>query len=570
MRLAESWTRQQTSANEVGPGSVWGTSHPDTIPDNNTAGLLYTFNYSAATRVETAVLSLNLVHSRASDLRITMASPSGTETTLLAGGVGGTKPVNQLRLTSNAFLGENSEGTWSVRVVDLAAGQVGTISGGSFSLFGSRDTPHDTFIYTDQFAALAAADIWRTFLNGNNGRDMLNAAAVTGPCFIDLRGTATGAGQPSAIAGTTLRILGGIEDAVTGDGRDTIIGSNAGNWLRGMRGNDSISGGGGNDTIEGGRDNDRLFGDAGADRIFGQAGNDTIVGGAGGDRLNGGFADVMESRGRDGNDSIFGGGGNDTIIASLERDTVDGGPGIDLLSFAWTRQGVVADLRTGVANFTESGGWTDPGGLGGGVWVRASTTFISRVEDLAGGAGNDRLLGNGRANGFNGNAGDDTLNGRGGDDRLLGNAGNDRLIGGGGNDTLAGGAGNDRLIGGAGNDRLIGGPGADTLQGGPGADTFFFEDVSHSTPGARDRILDFSRGQGDKIHLRNIDAIASTPADDAFTFIGAGPFSGKAGELRLAVSNNTVVSGDVTGNGKADFQIVVVGVTNLVAGDFLL
>lgn len=56
------------------------------------------------------------------------------------------------------------------------------------------------------------------------------------------------------------------------------------------------------------------------------------------------------------------------------------------------------------------------------------------IENAAGGAGNDTILGNVLANILNGNAGNDTLNGGAGNDTLTGGAGADILIGGDGND----------------------------------------------------------------------------------------------------------------------------------------
>ncbi len=57
-----------------------------------------------------------------------------------------------------------------------------------------------------------------------------------------------------------------IENAIGGDGNDTITGSDDANVLTGGRGVDVLSGGDGNDTLVGGRgDFDRLIGDAGAD-----------------------------------------------------------------------------------------------------------------------------------------------------------------------------------------------------------------------------------------------------------------------------------------------------------------
>jgi hypothetical protein len=53
----------------------------------------------------------------------------------------------------------------------------------------------------------------------------------------------------------------------------------------------------------------------------------------------------------------------------------------------------------------------------------------------------------------------------------------------------------------------------------------------------------------------------------AFKFIGGDAFTGAAGQLRFAAG---VVSGDVNGDGKADFQIAVTGITNMAEGDFIL
>jgi Ca2+-binding RTX toxin-like protein len=54
-------------------------------------------------------------------------------------------------------------------------------------------------------------------------------------------------GSDSTIGETLLRIYGGIDDLVTGDGEDIISGNDVGNWLRGMRGVDQFIGYGGND-----------------------------------------------------------------------------------------------------------------------------------------------------------------------------------------------------------------------------------------------------------------------------------------------------------------------------------
>lgn len=138
------------------------------------------------------------------------------------------------------------------------------------------------------------------------------------------------------------------------------------------------------------------------------------------------------------------------------------------------------------------------------------------------------------------------------------------------NDTLTGNEGNNVLSGGAGNDKLVGGLGADTLIGGAGADSFHISDISHSTvdPAGRDVILDFNRAEGDRIIVRDIDAI-SGGVDDPFKFVAK--FTGVAGQLiSVAEDDHYVVMGDVNGDGIADFAVTVFSTTPLERGDFLI
>ena len=59
--------------------------------------------------------------------------------------------------------------------------------------------------------------------------------------------------------------------------------------------------------------------------------------------------------------------------------------------------------------------------------------------------------------------------------------------------------------------------------------------------------------------------------DQAFSFIGTAAFTGVAGQLHYWYdAGRTIVSGDVNGNGTADFNIVLAGTVILVAGDFVL
>lgn len=183
----------------------------------------------------------------------------------------------------------------------------------------------------------------------------------------------------------------------------------------------------------------------------------------------------------------------------------------------------------------------------------------TRFADLlVGGSGNDLVRGRG---------GKDWLEGGSGSDMLLGGSGKDRLDGGSGKDNLKGGGGDDRLIGGAGRDRLEGGAGRDVMIGGDGDDRFVFADrfdfASRETP---DVIRDFERG-ADHVVLAALDANTLAGGEQAFEFIGRAGFSGAAGELRF---KHGILSGDVQGDGRADFFIAIEDVERMNSGDFIL
>jgi Ca2+-binding RTX toxin-like protein len=205
---------------------------------------------------------------------------------------------------------------------------------------------------------------------------------------------------------------------------------------------------------------------------------------------------------------------------------------------------------------------------------------------------------------MNGGSFEDTLAALNGDDVLEGLKAGDALNGGGGNDTasyrqspggvtadllnagnntghakgdvyssienLSGSAFKDKLSGNDLANVIAGGPELDILTGRGGRDVFRFDTVQDSPAGPhRDTNADFNGGiastVADRIDVSAIDAIAG-PRNDVFVFIGSARFSGKAGELRAKVSgSDTLVAGDVDGDGAADIEILLAGFTNITA-----
>ena len=412
------------------------------------------------------------------------------------------------------------------------------------------------------------------------------------------------------------------------DGANTLTGNAGKNILKGLGGNDTIDGKAGVDQMEGGAGNDTYVADNAGDKIVELSGEGTdtvkasvshtlssnieklILTGTG--NINGtGSADANTLTGNAGKNILKGMDGDDTLNGGAGADRLEGGKGND--TFVVDNAGDVVVEASGTGTGIDT------------VKTSVTHTLASNVENLIlTGTGNLGGTGNGSANVLTGNSGKNTLIGLAGNDTLNGGAGTDHLEGGIGSDTylvdsggdvvvefadegidtvmssashvlsanvekliltgtaklngtgnelantLTGNAGNNVLKGMAGNDVLNGGSGLDHLFGGVGKDMFVFSSAADSTAAARDKIFDFSQAQGDRIDLRGVDANSLATDDQAFSFIAGSAFHKTAGELRFEVkAGDTIVEGDVNGDGAADFSFVLDTVVNLKASDFL-
>ncbi|MDR6757274.1 serralysin [Mycoplana sp. BE70] len=300
---------------------------------------------------------------------------------------------------------------------------------------------------------------------------------------------------------------GGFNYVDAGTGHDYVK-----NWFEG---GNTIYLGSGNDTYV---HTGYAIEDSSYDKVYGGAGDD--------------WFEVLTLKSK-----YYGEGDDDTFLSAGFRNYFNGGSGIDTLSYELQDssklkgRGVFADLEGKYAK------------------VGSNKETFSSIENAVGTSYNDTLRGDSFGNDLEGGSGNDILWGRGGSDLLLG------------------GSGSDELLGGSGNDYLIGGRGHDILNGGTGRDTFIFESIKDSVVGSnRDIIEDFIRSEKDKIDLSKIDADVYTKGNQAFHFIGTKSFSGEAGELRYS---GHIISGDVNGDGRADFQIDA-NYTKYYSSDFIL
>jgi Ca2+-binding RTX toxin-like protein len=305
----------------------------------------------------------------------------------------------------------------------------------------------------------------------------------------------------------TITTGAGDDTIKTGNGASTVTAGQGANFIRGGSDADTITALDGGNLVKAGNGTNTVTTGAGADTIFAGTGADTIVSGGGDDRI-----------------SLFGG-----------ADTVDAGVGDDRL---------IVDYAEMTTNVT--------GGITGGD---GNSGYVGHLADLAGSSID-----------FEGIESFRITTGS-GDDTLVTGKGDDMLRGGLGLDVFDGGGGDDQLFGGEGGDELRGGRGADVVTGGGGADAFVFATAKEADANSgRDLIRDFQTGV-DRIDLSGIDADVNTPDDQAFDFVGSAKFSSEAGELRYYKG---VVSGDVDGDGRADFAIEIGNFADLRQGDFLL
>ncbi|HVG48612.1 MAG TPA: M10 family metallopeptidase C-terminal domain-containing protein [Rubellimicrobium sp.] len=160
----------------------------------------------------------------------------------------------------------------------------------------------------------------------------------------------------------------------------------------------------------------------------------------------------------------------------------------------------------------------------------------------------------------------DLARGYGGNDTLNGSGGADPLYGGDGNDKVNGGTGNDRLFGEAGQDKFYAGAGRDIMDGGDDAarDTFLFDDGDSAAGSKRDTILHFAEGS-DILDLSRIDSDVASSQDNAFAW--SDHIAASHSIWWTATADGVVLSGDVTGDAKADFEVVPAGAVTLTSED---
>ena len=549
---------------------------------------------------------------------------------------------------------------------DIVLGDSGSITRNAANAIETIETRVSTQGGDDTIAGNDGDDILiggaaNDMISGNLGRDMIigdgGRVRYTNSAVARIETIEPTAGGNDILNGNEANdiILGGSgNDTIAGgsdDAIDILLGDN-GVVVRAdgsPEANDIFSTDesiGGQDTITGGLGSDVIVGGAGNDQLTGDEGNDLIVGDSGYITRNATDSiEIIETRvsTEGGDDTIAGNDGSDILIGGAANDTINGNAGLDIL-VGDGAQITIADgavLRVATAEPTvggndvlrgDAGATIALGGTGNdtiegstedatdvllgdnGVVVfadgspEANDIYSTDAENggvdaIAGGLGNDIIIGGAGGTDQAGIDGDSLLGGegsdivvgdhgyitindagnvekietlfpdQGGDDTIKGNADADFIFGGFGNDEITGDTGDDAILGDGGsinfsatingvnsfmvietrnselggNDTIEGNEGDDAILGGAANDTIFGntdDDIILGDHGFL--VVDSSRGEIDRIQsnspeLGGNDVIEGNEGDDRILG-GAGndDIQGNAGEDIILGDNGTL------------------------------
>lgn len=107
-----------------------------TIPDDSSAGIENSINVNVNKTIESVQIEVDIEHSYTGDLGIELTSPAGTKSQLMLINSGIIQEDISSVLLSNAFFMENSFGTWTLKVIDGANQDTGTLKSFKLNIYG--------------------------------------------------------------------------------------------------------------------------------------------------------------------------------------------------------------------------------------------------------------------------------------------------------------------------------------------------------------------------------------------------------------------------------------------------
>ncbi len=591
VRLAESWNLQQTSANMT--TFTTATSSPNlAIRDNTTVST--SINVTQDIFIEHVQVHVDINHSWAGDLIVTLVSPDGTESVLVdhpgtqqAGDFSGAAMHGiDFTLSSTADWGESSLGTWTLRIEDTERNDTGTLASWNMTFSGHAQQADDVYVYTNALSTFSGADLAArsAVSDTDGGSDTLNLAAVTSNSTVNLAaGTATVAGKSVTLAG--------IDNVYGGDGNDRLTGDGGDNILAGGRGTNTLDGGTGTDTAVYADDIGSFsFSLVSTSLVYvthavGYTVIDTLI-----------DFEIFEFAGQTYTytsleayvtyygSAIRGTPGNDSMAGTPGADTFAGGTGNDMYVINDAGDYVLENPGEGTDTLLASVSYTINDN------VENITLTGTAAIDATGNALNNSLTGNSAANTLDGGTGADRMAGGAGDDTYIvdnfgdvivenTNGGTDIVyasvsrtlevnvenltLTGSGNLNATGNTLVNLLTGNSGSNTLDGGTGADTMAGGDGNDIYIVDT-------AADVIIE-NAGEGNDT-VRAAFSYTLGAEIESLVLLGTGALNGTGN-----AGDNTITgtSGINTLNGGAGADTLIGGAGNDIyyidqAGDVII
>ena len=389
------------------------------------------------------------------------------------------------------------DGVWTVEITTPSKGGTITVNDLDLSFYGAAHTEDDDYVFNNALAYWQAQQGVAT-IDDALGRNTINAAGLEGAQAL------------TAVAGGTGRWFDGTEwqDAyhlgteakiarlVASDGDDTLTAGAEGTRLQGERGNDTLTGGAGPDLMQGG---------AGADAIH-----------LTGNTLYDGTMSAVNT-------------GSGGAVGTGVRLRLDGLLRLEAVVEGGTEADAVILSAAGEAFFLHDSYSRFHGDA-------------ALSEDYRGQAGTARLSGVERIEAL---GGDDVIDLTSPDYSL---AGTQIMIDAGtGNDVVWGSDADETILGGAGDDTLFAGSGVDEISGGSGADVFEFTRASTQVT-----LSDFDAGEGDVLRFYSAGGELFDPASLALTAAGfslgyTDAASGAAGLVEVALAGPSQSLPDLAG-----------------------
>ncbi|TCT07489.1 S8 family peptidase [Aquabacter spiritensis] len=262
VRLAETWQKQSTYDNVAQAERIFAAAQTIVAAGQTQR---FTAQFTEVIRVQHAVVSVSLDMGMGADtlasVTMTLTGPNGQTSSVFLDPAAYI-PVFRDPVTQSYTSGLpqkitysfdtvhdwgelSNSGAWTLTVTNASTGQDLTM-GAELALLGDTATGGQTFVYTDDYARLGAAEGDRTILGATSvGPHTLNAAAVTFDTTIDL------VQHTAEIAGVATTIGGSLQFAslITGDGNDSLTGDAYATTFFSGRGINTVDGGAGTDTL---------------------------------------------------------------------------------------------------------------------------------------------------------------------------------------------------------------------------------------------------------------------------------------------------------------------------------